>query len=172
MRFQRKTSLGASALLFIFAGVAGPALAQSQEEHHHEMTERGDAAMGFNAARTTHHFVLSESGGSIEASANDPTDTASRDSIRHHMAHITQKFKAGEFDIPMFVHDQVPPGVPAMKRLKGAISYKYSATAGGARVTISTKNPEALAAVHDFLRFQIEEHQTGDPTEVTRRPSS
>jgi len=172
MRFARKISLGASVLLLIFAGRARPSIAQTQDEHHHEMIERGDAGMGFEAARTTHHFLLSESGGSIEASANDPTDTASRDAIRHHMAHITQKFKAGEFDIPMFVHDQVPPGVPAMKQLKGAISYKYSATSSGARVTISTKNHEALAAIHDFLRFQIEEHQTGDPTEVPRNPSS
>ena len=28
---------------------------------------------------------------------------------------------------------------------------------------ISTKNTEALAAVRDFLRFQIEDHRTGDP---------
>ena len=172
MRIPRKIWRAAPALLFVFAGLAGPCTAQGQDEHHHEMTERGDAAMGFNAARTTHHFLLSDSGGSIEASANDPTDVASRDAIRHHMAHITQKFKAGDFDIPMLVHDQVPPGVPAMKRLKSAISYKYSTTAGGARVTISTRNREALAAIHDFLRFQIEEHQTGDPTEVGRAPSS
>lgn len=26
--------------------------------------------------------------------------------------------------------------------------------------------PEALAAVHEFPRFQIEDHRTGDPTEV------
>jgi hypothetical protein len=31
---------------------------------------------------------------------------------------------------------------------------------------IETNNPKALKAVHDFLRFQIAEHQTGDPTEV------
>jgi hypothetical protein len=27
-------------------------------------------------------------------------------------------------------------------------------------------NKEAVEAVHRFLRFQIEEHQTGDPTAV------
>jgi hypothetical protein len=30
-------------------------------------------------------------------------------------------------------------------------------------VTISTVDPDALDAVHDFLRFQIVEHETGDP---------
>jgi hypothetical protein len=33
-------------------------------------------------------------------------------------------------------------------------------------VSIKTANAEALAAVHEFLRFQIEDHQTGDPLEV------
>ncbi|HXZ13834.1 MAG TPA: hypothetical protein VEG64_15730 [Candidatus Sulfotelmatobacter sp.] len=172
MRASRNSIARTGAVLIFAAVLPCTSFAQNEEQKHHEMVERGDAAMGFDAARTTHHFLLSESGGSIEASANDPTDVASRDAIRHHMAHIAQKFKAGEFDIPMFVHDQVPPGVPAMKRLKSAISYKYSATSSGARVTISTKNHEALAAIHDFLRFQIEEHQTGDPTEVPRNPSS
>ena len=34
------------------------------------------------------------------------------------------------------------------------------------RVLISSRNPEAVAAVHEFLKFQITEHQTGDPLEV------
>jgi hypothetical protein len=28
---------------------------------------------------------------------------------------------------------------------------------------IRSQNPEAIAAVQEFLRFQIREHQTGDP---------
>ena len=36
----------------------------------------------------------------------------------------------------------------------------------GGRVRLRTSNPEALAAIHEFLRFQIEEHRTGDPVEV------
>ena len=44
------------------------------------------------------------------------------------------------------------------------ISYKYEETKSGGLVRIRTSNPKALKAVHDFLRFQIEENQTGDPT--------
>jgi hypothetical protein len=66
----------------------------------------------------------------------------------------------------MFIHDQVPPGVDAMKRLKAEISYEFEKTESGARVRIKTNNAEALAAVHDFLRFQIKEHQTGDALET------
>jgi hypothetical protein len=33
-------------------------------------------------------------------------------------------------------------------------------------VLITTKNAEALKALHEFLRFQISDHGTGDLTEV------
>ena len=66
----------------------------------------------------------------------------------------------------MFIHDQIPPGVPTMKRLKGEIRYEYEPTAAGARVRISSGNREAIRAIHDFLRFQITDHQTGDPLEL------
>jgi len=36
-------------------------------------------------------------------------------------------------------------------------------------VRIKTRDSDALAAVHAFLRFQITEHQTGDPMEVAER---
>jgi hypothetical protein len=52
--------------------------------------------------------------------------------------------------------------------LKSQIRYQFEPTPQGGRVFISTKNPQALAAVHDFLRFQIREHRTGDSTEVTQ----
>jgi hypothetical protein len=47
-----------------------------------------------------------------------------------------------------------------MKRLQSEIKYEAENTERGARVSIRTQNPEALAAVQDFLRFQIKEHGT------------
>jgi hypothetical protein len=66
----------------------------------------------------------------------------------------------------MLIHDQTPPGVPILQRLKAEITYKFENTDQGARVRIMTKNAEALNAIHEFLRFQIKEHKTGDPLEV------
>jgi hypothetical protein len=83
-----------------------------------------------------------------------------------HLQHISRAFQSGEFNIPMFVHDQMPPGVLVMTKLKDQIHYKYEPLENGGRVLISSRNPEAVAAVHDFLKFQITEHQTGDPLEV------
>jgi hypothetical protein len=65
----------------------------------------------------------------------------------------------------MLIHAQVPPGVPAMKSKKAAIQYAFSETDNGGEVRITTRDAAALAAVHDFLRFQIDDHGTGDPKE-------
>ncbi len=140
---------------------------QTPEQQHCAMMKRGDAAMGFSHEKTTHHFVLLKSGGAIQVSANDPKDDASRDHIRMHLSHVAKMFSEGNFDIPMFIHDTTPPGVPTMTKLHSEIHYKYQQTDGGAEIMIETANPKALQAVHEFLRFQIDEHRTGDPTEVT-----
>jgi hypothetical protein len=125
--------------------------------------------MGFSQTATTHHFILTREGGVIQVEANDAKDTESRDLVRQHLSHIARAFSGGDFDTPMLVHDRVPPGVPVMQRLKSEITYAYEETDRGARVRITTKNAEALAAVRDFLRFQITDHQTGDPLEVSDR---
>jgi len=85
--------------------------------------------------------------------------------IRSHLTHIATMFSNGEFSIPMFVHDQVPPGVPVMKEKHAEISYTFEELPTGGSVLIKTTNPDALKGVQEFLRFQIEDHHTGDTTE-------
>jgi hypothetical protein len=75
------------------------------------MNERGGRGMGFSQTATTHHFLLKTDGGAIQVEANDTADSASRDNIRKHLTHIAEAFSNGDFAIPMFVHDTVPPGV-------------------------------------------------------------
>ncbi|MGH9713825.1 MAG: hypothetical protein ACRD5M_11060 [Candidatus Acidiferrales bacterium] len=164
MKITTKVSLVACGLLLQYAVFPAASSAQddAKREHHCDMISRGNDEMAFDAAKTTHHFLQTPTGGAIEVTANDSADSASRDAIQQHLQHIAKRFKEGDFDIPMFVHDQVPPGVPVMKRLKAEINYEYVAMDRGGRVEIATKNTEALAAIHDFLRFQIQEHHTGD----------
>jgi len=66
----------------------------------------------------------------------------------------------------METHGRIPPGVPTMQQLRSAITYKYVRTDRGGKVLITTKNPQALEAVHELLRFQIQDHRTGDPLTV------
>ncbi len=132
------------------------------DQHHADVNSRGDQAMGFDHTKTTHHFYITDEGGVIEAESKDPADQESQSQIRMHFGHITKMFAEGNFEIPMFIHGKVPPGVPVMKRLKSEIEYGMEETKLGGRVRITTKNKEALSAIHEFLRFQIEDHQTGD----------
>ena len=114
-------------------------------------------------------FILASDGGAIQVETNDPKDELSGDQIRMHLHHISLMFADGNFAIPMLVHAEPPPGADVMKRLKSEISYQYQENERGALVRISTTNAEALQAVQDFLRYQIKEHVTGDPLEVTVR---
>ena len=119
--------------------------------------------MGFSQTATTHHFLLTANGGAIVVEANDQNDKESRDSIQMHLSHIQHAFQSGDFNIPMFVHDTVPPGAVVMKEKAKHIHYSIELTANGGRVLIQTKDKAALDAIQSFLRFQIIEHKTGDP---------
>ncbi len=142
----------------------------AQDDHHQGVVERGDHVMGFSHDKATHHFLLYPDGGAIDVRANKSGDAATLDEIRMHFGHIAKMFAAGDFSAPMLIHSQNPPGSETMKRLREAIQYKLENTEHGARIRITTKNPDAVAAVHKFLRFQIKDHQTGDSTEVTSAP--
>ena len=140
---------------------------RDQHAAHHSVVEsHGDQAMGFPHDKTTHHFRMMADGGAIEVAANDPNDKTNTEAIRSHLTHIAMLFGAGDFSTPMFVHDGVPPGVTTMKLMKSAIHYTYEETPAGGRIRIKSEDPIAVAAIHDFIRFQITEHQTGDPLEV------
>jgi len=142
------------------------AAAPQDHSRHDEMEHRGNQGMGFDQDKIMHHFLLRKDGGAIQVTANSPDDKTSREEIQMHLHHIAQAFKSGDFNIPMFVHDQTPPGVSTMTKLKDQIHYKYESAENGGRVVISSANAEAVAAIHEFLKFQIQEHHTGDTTEL------
>ena len=137
--------------------------------HQAVVQSHGDQAMGFPHDKTTHHVRMLSDGGSIEVTANDPNDKTNTTAIRSHLMHIAMMFSNGDFSTPMFIHDGIPPGVTTMKLMKSAIHYSYEEIPLGGSVRIKADDPVAVAAIHDFLRFQISEHQTGDSLEVAKR---
>jgi len=134
-------------------------------QHTAQVNARHDAATHVSHEASTHHFLLSPDGGVIRLEANDAADTVARDGIRTHLRHVARAFAAGEFDLPMLIHDRTPPGVEVMRRKKDEIRYTFAETPRGGEVQIATKDAEAKDAVRAFLRFQIEDHATGDPVE-------
>jgi hypothetical protein len=119
----------------------------------------GETDLGSNQGKAVRHFKLLPDGGAIEITANDPADVGA---VRRQVANIVAMFGQGKFEVPTVIRGQNPPRTDRMSQLKGAISYVAENLPAGGRVVITTTTSEARNAVHDFLRFQIQEQQTGD----------
>jgi hypothetical protein len=146
------------------------AMLASAQDPHQRMNHRGAMVMGFDQDKTAHHFYLHDDGGAIDIAVMDPTDAQNRDAIRSHLPHVASMFAAGDFGAPMLVHDSKNvPGTKVLASLKARIHYTYVETPSGGRLDIVTTNRDALAALHEFLAFQIADHKTGDSLTVTRR---
>lgn len=151
-----------------------PAMPQgmSHEEHlkqmekDKELKKRGADAMGFDQEATMHHFRLTPDGGAIEVTVNNATDSTIVVDVRNHLRSIAKEFADGNFAKPFQTHGEVPPGVAVMQKNSRVLSYKYEDLPLGGVVRIQASDARALEAVHEFLRYQITEHRTGDPLEV------
>lgn len=162
--------LGAIALTPAAGADPNPAECPLHAQHSHQaMLAQGAVAMGFDPLRTSHHFRLSRQGGVIEVHVHDARDTELRDQVTRHLREIAAQFAAGDFETPFAVHGETPPGVADLSRLRSALRYEFEAGDLGGRVRISTQDPAALAALHEFLRYQIREHRTGDSPAIEGR---
>ena len=133
-----------------------------------DMKQRGAVAMGFDQGAVVHHFLLTTEGGAIQVDVKDTADEESRKVIRVHLRQIAAAFGDGQFEAPFVTHGEMPPGVPDLQRLKSTITYTFTETPGGGIVRVATTSVEAIRAVHEFLRYQIAEHHTGDPLTIAK----
>jgi hypothetical protein len=146
----------------------------SHEEHLKQIQKdealkrRGAEAMGFDQNATTHHFRLTVAGGSIEVTVKDQTDETAIAAIRSHLRSLAGEFAGGHFDKPFETHGEVPTGMVVMQNSSQKIAYRYKDLPHGGAVRIETKDAKSLDAVHAFLRYQITQHQTGDPLQYKR----
>ena len=141
-----------------------PAIPVVAQDHQHapSLDDRGKRFMGFDQRATIHHFVLTKDGGRVEVTAKNVADAKSIEQIRTHLREIAPVFSRGDFTTPGLVHDQKVPGVEEMKAAGRSITYTFEEIDRGGQLRITASNPAALAAVHEFLRFQIKDHRTGD----------
>jgi hypothetical protein len=164
-----RTAISLAFALALAATVAVAAPPPQQPSHSSSLDERGAHVMGFDQQKTTHHFYLYPDGGAIEVSANDVNDETNLKAARAHLPHIAKMFGDGDFSAPVLVHETNVPGSADLAKLKDRLSYRYEETPRGGRVNILTRDADALAALHSFLRFQIADHKTGDAPDVRPR---
>jgi hypothetical protein len=147
------------------AAKAEAARADGSAEHGRHVDSRHDT-LGMSHDQSAHSFRLFADGGAIELRATDAADEATVNAIRGHLQEIITQFEKGDFSTPAFVHGYTPDGVAQLEQLRSAITYRYQRLDGGGRIRITTKSPEALAAIHAFLRFQVIEHRTANTGKV------
>ena len=126
-----------------------------------KVQRQGAIVMGVDQYTSQHVFESLPDGGRIvlERKESDPTGEAT---IRAHMRTIAEEFRRGDFTLPGVVHSmENVPGTAAMRRLSADISYTPRDLPHGGELLISTKNPDAVSAIHEFLTFQRMDHRTG-----------
>ena len=154
-------------LLMILALMGDPATCPMHAKHTATaVDQRGDEVMGFSHEKTRHTFRLLPDGGAIEVRANDASDLESVKAIRAHLTEIAGDFARGDFAKPQEIHAREPEGVATMKALGKRVGFAYEEIESGGRVRITTAEPEGVEAAHQFLRFQVDDHHTGDPKKV------
>jgi hypothetical protein len=141
------------------------AKADGSAQHGAEVDARHDT-FGMAHDASHHNFRMFKDGGAIELRANDPNNAAMIDVIRKHLREINASFVKSDFSTPMFVHGHAPDGVADMKRLSSKIEYRYEDLESGGRIRMITSDRKAVAAIHDFVKFQVTEHRTADTGQI------
>jgi hypothetical protein len=121
------------------------------------MQHRGGMAMGVDQYTSTHKFDVTPDGGTVQLQ-RDTNDSLGVAQIRAHMKLIQHAFEAGDFSTPAFVHAQDMPGTAVMTKKRGAIKYAYADLPLGGEVRVTSSDPEAIKAIHDFMLAQRAEH--------------
>ena len=136
----------------------GPTLTRDTDSAFAQVQARGKVAMGVDQYTSKHQFESLPDGGRITLT-RDPADTGGGAQIRAHMHQIADSFRQGNFDLPGFVHDREVPGTAVMRARRAHISYTPDSALGGGQLRISSRDPVAVAAVHEFLAFQRQDHR-------------
>jgi len=125
------------------------------------MQERGAHVMGVDQYTSAHVFEDLPDGGRVVLDRNDPSDTAAIRTIRAHIRDIETAFRAGDFSKPFQVHAQQVPGTEVMKERRAVIGYEATDRPRGGEVRIRSSDTVAVAAIHEFLAFQRQQHHAG-----------
>jgi hypothetical protein len=118
---------------------------------------RGEMAMGVNQYTSSHVFEPLPDGGRIELQRN-ASDSSGTARIRSHMRQIAIQFAGGDFRLPGFVHAQAVPGTEVMAAKRTDIQYLVEVLPRGAALRLTSRDPAAVRAIHQFLAFQRQDH--------------
>jgi len=99
-------------------------------------------ASGKDRETMSKRVFLNERGGGYEVRVTDPKDSRTVGAVQEELR------KAAE--------DQTKASTPAMQEHQQEIIYRYEQTNRGGRLRIETKSPDALRAIQNYLRSQMD----------------
>jgi hypothetical protein len=152
-------------MAFLFLSVIGAAAQEPPKPYvDPALLSRAAKVSGFDSDRVTRHFYVLKNGGAVEITAKDPNDEATTKAIQAHLKKESEQLAKGNFEIVSGIYGRTPESAPQLKKLRDEITYAMVPQENGGVLRMLTVNPTAKTAVHDYLRFQIDQWKSGDPT--------
>ena len=162
---RRRLVLGGFALAIVAVVVAAVAIIFAERNDHPTRQEvvarRGSKIMPFGLNATTHQFDTNSTGAFETVTANNADDSEQTDLIRSHLRNEAIRIQQEDFGDPAAIHGHDMPGLEALTRSAGQIDVDYSDVPAGARITLTTRNPELRAALAEWVMAQNTDHGTG-----------
>lgn len=134
-----------------------PISAQAQTTHHDHTAHLGASVMPFDLARTTHVFTPTPDGGTQEVVSKDG-DPAQIRLIRQHLQQEARAFAKGDYADPAAIHGSGMPGLRELRAGASKVAITTSDLARGARIRFATKDPQMVAALHQWFYAQVQDH--------------
>ena len=112
------------------------------------------------------HYWLLKNGGAIEIVCKAPCDSSTQTAIQSYLDSLSKAFEKGSFE-PEFVGGaNAPESLITLRKLRDEVTFQAASSDIGYSLRMLTVNPQARDAIYDFLRYEITNRKTGDPTTV------
>lgn len=141
--------------------IIGAAVAYQQYSLSNRQTmihETGSHVMPFSLEETTHIFKQLPDGGIEQVLAKDSANKDQIALIQMHLEYEATNFRQGNFLDPMKIHGEDMPGVNDLRRDATKIVFTYHALPLGAEIIYSSKDSDAISAIHTWFDAQVKDH--------------
>lgn len=129
-----------------------------------EVDARFSRAMGVSLDKVTVHFYLVKNGGVMELLAKDPGDNSTVEALQKYLQNQKDLWEKGKETAVTDVHLRAPESAATMRRLRNDITFYAAKMDNGGVLRMFSINDQARTAIQDYMKFEIAEHNTGDPT--------
>ena len=127
------------------------------------LLQRASRVTGIDSDRVQRHFYVLKNGGAIEITAKDANDEATIKAIRTWLKKESDFFTKGNYESAAAIYGKAPESTIQLKKLRDEVNFAMVQEDNGAVLRMLTVNPQAKAAIHEYLKFQIDQLGTGDP---------